>query len=567
MLQQLYIKNYALLEELRLDFTNDFIILTGETGAGKSILVDAFGLLLGDRAASEVVRTGAETARVEGIFDIFNRTDLIQRMRDLGVDVEDEQTLIITREISRSGRNRSFINGNQTTVNVLKAIGDQLADLHSQHEHQSLFSLETQRDYLDNFGNLLLLRSETAAAYKTYQSLASDLKKRKQNIQRMREQLDLYQFQLKEIDAANFYEDEEDELLQEERLLENVEVLYEHTHASYQALYADDMSIMSKMTDIREAFERITQIDPSMKETLENHHAAHVLLEEISITLQKYLSKLEFDPDRMETIRQRLNIIRGFKKRYQVATLAEIVEFGGNLRQKITEIEQADENLGTLQSETNQAQLVYSEKAIELSQKRQEASENIQQRVERVLADLGMKARFEIVVIPTPEHKGSVLWNDKSYAGDETGMDRVEFMLSANVGEDLAPLIKVASGGEISRTMLALKSVMAEIDPVPTLIFDEIDTGISGRIADAVGEKLQNLASSHQVICITHLPQIAAKGTVHYSVRKVETDGRTKTIIEKLTPQARIEEIAMLMGGDGEISRQHARELLNKTIT
>jgi len=564
MLQHLRIKNYALLEDLNIDFSEGLTILTGETGAGKSILIDAFGLLLGDRASTEVIRTGADSARVEGVFDIFGRADLRQILEDTGIETGEDHTVVITREISKTGRNRCFINGNPITLNVLRAIGDRLANLHSQHEHQSLFAVEIQRDYLDQFGHLMALREQVGIAYRAYQQAIRDVKQHQKRVEQMQSQIDIYEFQLNEIDNAGFYAGEEAELVQEEQFLENVETLYEHANNAYQTLYQGDGSLMNLAPTVHAALEKIGAIDPNMQEATEHAESLTVLIEELSLTLQKYLGKLEFDPQRMEEIRRRLAVIRGFKKRYRVSSVDELLAYADDLREKLENIKHNEDRLTELQAALTQAQKTYSALVIELSQKRQTTAETIQTRVETVLRELGMNARFQINVSQEAQSSGAVIHGNQTFTGDATGMDKIEFMLSANVGEDLAPLAKVASGGEISRTMLALKSVMAEIDPVPTFIFDEIDTGISGRIGEVVGEKLKALATSHQVICITHLPQIAAKGTVHFSVQKIESGGRTKTEIRRLNLEERIEEIAKIMGGETirEVTRQHARELL-----
>lgn len=563
MLQQLKIKNYALLENLNIHFDGGLTILTGETGAGKSILVGALGLILGDRAFTEVIRTGEDVARVEGAFDISENAKVKKVLEEIGLENDDE-LLFIAREVHRNGKNKCFINGSLVTLSMLNRVGDYLVDMHGQHAHQSLLILETQRDFIDAFGNLFDDRKDVKRCYQDYQQTKNKLKKFKSENEKLKEQLDLYQFQLNEIEAANLYEEEQEELSQELNILENIELLFENSNYVFQNIYEKEGAVYDVVSNCIEKLEEIAEIDSNLKETFEHLQNSQIVLQEVSFFLQKYVNKLSFDPHRLEEIRLRQSVLRRLEKKYK-RRIPDIIDLGKSLKDKIESVENFDEKVSDLENLLNQKRLALSEKAIELSEKRKTVSRKIETLIKKELKDLSLEnARFNIAIENEELKNGVVRKGEKYFWCDETGMDKIEFRFSANVGEELASLVKVASGGEISRFMLAMKSIMANMDRIPTLIFDEIDTGIGGKTAENVGNKLKNLSHFHQVIAITHLPQIASKGKYHFSVRKEISNGRTKTNIDELNKTERIREIARMLGGEKEITLKHAEELLNE---
>ncbi len=566
MLKNLLIKNYALIEEISVDFSTGLTIITGETGAGKSILIDALGLLLGERASTEMIRTGAEKAIVEGVFLVKGIKQVADILRGSENDITEE--IIIRRELNTKGQSRCFVNDSPVSVSLLKEIGDVLVDLHGQHEHQSLLRPETHIDFLDDFGGY---EKDTVSYQTVFRSLA-ELTARKRELQNQEDQLkakkSLYDFQIKEIDAVNPQPGEEDQLESELKILENTEKLSELTNGIHQLLYEDEVSVRDSLIKARKMLEQLAEIDGTFHESAGEARSAEVIVEELSKQVQNYSSRIEFNPERLEKIRERLGALSLLKKKYG-GTIDLLIEFRKKIGEEFKFAENFDVELSKLEKELESLRTDCGTKANLLSQKRKEVSKKLEQAILSSIADLGIqKAKFTTIIQHRPVEKSStqlsVKVGNQLVEATSKGIDHIEFFISTNVGEDVKPLVKVASGGEVSRIMLALKGALADSDKTPLLIFDEIDTGVSGRIGQSVGLSLKKLSKHHQVIAITHLPQIAGLADSHFAVEKIETNKKTATRLRKLENDERIKEVAKLLSGSDitEAGLKSAKELM-----
>lgn len=566
MLKNLIIKNYALIEEISVDFSDGLTIITGETGAGKSILIDALGLLLGERASTEMIRTGAEKAIVEGVFLVKGIKQIADILRGSENDITEE--IIIRRELNTKGQSRCFVNDSPVSVSLLKEIGDVLVDLHGQHEHQSLLRPETHIDFLDDFGGY---EKESSSYQTVFRSLA-ELTAKKRELQNQEDQLkakkSLYDFQIKEIDAVNPQPGEEDQLESELKILENTEKLNELTNGIHKLLYEDEVSVRDSLIKARKMLEQLAEIDGTFHESVGEARSAEVIVDELSKQVQSYSSRIEFNPERLEKIRERLGALSLLKKKYG-GTIDLLIEFRKKIGEEFKFAENFDVELSKLEKELESLRADCGAKANILSQKRKDVSKKLEQAILSSIADLGIqKAKFTTVIQQRPVEKSSaqlsVKIGNQLVEATSKGVDQVEFFISTNVGEDVKPLVKVASGGEVSRIMLALKGALADSDKTPLLIFDEIDTGVSGRIGQSVGLSLKKLSKHHQVIAITHLPQIAGLADSHFAVEKIEANKKTATRLRKLETEERIREVAKLMSGAEvtEAGLKSAKELM-----
>ncbi|MEM6327474.1 MAG: DNA repair protein RecN [Bacteroidota bacterium] len=566
MLRSLYIRDYALIEELEVEFDSGLNIITGETGAGKSILLGALKLLLGERASTEALRTGAKKAIIEGVFDNANEGRLPVLLESHQIEPEPSGLLTIRREVSERG-SRAFLNDTPATLDVLREVASNTIDLHGQHEHQSLLRTETHVELLDNFGGLgglLATYRERYAALAALFHERTDLVKRKDDLARQKE---LYGFQIEEIDKTAPVVGEADELEAERRVLENAETLYESTAALYESLGESEDALYDRLVVVRNQIQDLARIDASFDETLEDVRSAEVVLKEAMQFLQDYNARIEFNPERLDEIRERLGELDYLGRKYGgtiEAVLAHREEIGAAFQLA----KDFDGAIARLDERIEEGKAALSRAAYRLSQKRHEVAERIEQMIAVELAGLGMPhARFEVRFTHQDDPDGWVRLGTegRQVAAFPAGADLVEFYITANLGEDLKPLAKTASGGEISRIMLALKTILAKSERLPILVFDEIDVGISGPIARRVGESMRGLASYHQIIAITHLPQIASLGDVHFSVAKEIADGRTKTRISQLDESERAEAVAQLLSGDAptDAALQSARELID----
>ena len=566
MLKSLFIKNYALIEEISVEFSSGLTIITGETGAGKSILIDALGLLLGERASSEMIRTGAEKAIVEGVFDVSSVKRIAEILRANETDASDE--IIVRREVTTKGTSRCFVNDSPVNVSVLKEIGDALVDLHGQHEHQSLLHAETHIDFLDAFGGYEKEIEQYNISYRALVELIGKKKALQEQENQLKAKKSLYEFQIKEIDTVDPKENEEAELEAELKILENSEKLSELTNGIYSLLYETENSVRDSLTKARKMIEQLADIDAHFSNSIDEAKSAEAIVDELSKFVQNYNSRIEFNPDRLEEIRERLGSLTLLKKKYG-GTIESLLEFRKKIGEEFKFAENFEEEISKLEKEIFVLRKEAGEKANLLTQKRKEASKKLEKAILSSIAELGIsKAKFETSITQRNgnENSNSVSINGKYFEASLTGIDAVEFFMSTNVGEEVKPLAKVASGGEVSRIMLALKSALAKSDKTPLLIFDEIDTGVSGRIGQAVGVSLKNLSKHHQVIAITHLPQIAALADTHFAIAKIESNKRTSTQLTKLEHEERVKEVAKLLSGETitEAGLRSARELMGK---
>lgn len=567
MLRSLYIRDYALIEELEVEFDSGLNIITGETGAGKSILLGALKLLLGERASTEALRTGAKKAIIEGVFDNADEGRLPSLLESHQIEPDPTGLLTIRREVSERG-SRAFLNDTPATLDVLREVAANTIDLHGQHEHQSLLRTETHVELLDNFGGLGGLVStyrERYAALAALMSERADLVKRKDDLAKQKE---LYGFQIEEIDRVAPIVGETDELEAERRVLENAETLYESTAALYESLGESDEALYDRLVVVRNQLQDLARIDASFEDTLADVRSAEVTLKEAMQFLQDYNARIEFNPERLDEIRERLGELDYLERKYG-GTIEAVMAHREEIGHAFELAANFDGAIARLDERVEEGKAALSRAAYRLSQKRHEVAERIERMIAVELAGLGMPhARFEVRFTHQDDANGWVLLGTEGrrVAAFPAGVDLVEFYISANVGEDPKALAKTASGGEISRIMLALKTILAKSERLPILVFDEIDVGISGPIARRVGESMRGLASYHQIIAITHLPQIASLGDVHFSVEKQIADGRTKTRIHKLDEAERAEAVAQLLAGTDltEAALRSARELIDK---
>ncbi len=570
MIKSLLIQDYALIEKIEVDFKSGLNIITGETGAGKSILIDAMGLLLGERASSEVIRKGAEKSVVEGIFEL----DKNKRVKTLLSENELEELpeLIIRREISSKGSNRCFVNDSPVALNIIKDLGDLLVDLHGQHEHQSLLRKETHINFLDGFGNNEELLRTYKWLYSSLNKMIAELKEIKDKDAAYRGKRDVLEFQMKEIDAVSPQLGEEENLQSELKILENSEKLLGLTNIIYERLYESENSVQDTLSKIKNDLTELAKIDPSFKESDSECETALTLINDISDDIRKYKAKIEIEPDQVEATRERLGAINLLKKKYG-GSIESLLELRKKIGEEFKAADNYSESIQNLEKKIKAVRENASTAAEKLSKERIKISKNVKKGIELILAELGIpNARFEVRISQKElnENDGdSLRVNNKNYAYDSNGCDEVEFFISTNTGEDVKPLARVASGGEVSRIMLALKSVLAKSDKLPLLIFDEIDSGISGNIAQKVGQALKSLASFHQIIAITHLPQIAAFSDHHYAVEKKTVEDRVVSSIRKLDDRGKIIEVAKLLSGEKvtDASIKSAKELIELKIS
>jgi DNA repair protein RecN (Recombination protein N) len=564
MLKSFEVKNYALIEHIKVEFGEGLNIITGETGAGKSILIDAMGLLLGVRASSEVIRKGAEKAVVEGIFNVSGNNKIKTLLLENEIDFSDE--MILRREISMKGTNRCFANDTPVNLSVIKDIGDLLVDLHGQHEHQSLLNTETHIDYLDQFEDYSKLLEEYFELYSKLISKNRELKSLKEKESSLKEKKDFYSFQIKEIDAVSPEADEEGKLNEQLNVLENFEKLTELTTEAYNIIYESENSVHDSAVKIKNLLSKLNDIDKSFGESLSEAESALAQIKDISSFIERYKDKVDLDPDEIEGIRERLGAINLLKKKYG-GSVKSILEYRKKIGEEFEFAENFVDKIKSLEKELKDLRILAGAAAEKISKKRELVSSKVKSEIENSLKELGIpKPEFRTHVSKSEtDSDDSILIKNKKYNYYRSGIDKVEFFVSTNAGEDPKPLVKVASGGEVSRIMLSLKSVFAKSDKLPLLIFDEIDVGVSGRIAQKVGNTLKKLSKSHQIIAITHLPQIAGLADHHFAIEKIERDDRVSSSIQKLNVKERITEVAKLLSGEKitEASLKSAKELID----
>ena len=563
MLKTLRIKNFALIEEAEIQFELGLNIITGETGAGKSILLGALSMILGERATTDNIRSGAERSVIEGTFTIKNNHGLHSLLQDNDIEVPDNE-ILIRREISLKGQNRCFVNDTLITTSLLKSIGDLLVDLHGQHDHQSLLHQEIHVDILDAYGRLESVTSEVKQSFKQIGESKNRIGELESQRQTYLEKRELFQHQLKEIKDISPEINEDTRLIQEEKIFSNSEKLFELTKKIYDALYDTEGSIVDILGETYHAFEEISKVDERLNDIISQFITAKITLEEVSRWVGDYHQKITFEPERLEEIRMRIAAIQRLKKKY--GSIDEILAKKVQIEEAINISDNFDFELNKLRKQLDEEIGNYVKLCAALTAQRRKFALELDKKVVIEMRNLGMEHalfKTEIRYIENPE--GFITVNGVHVDASSTGLDFVEFMISTNLGESPKPLVKVASGGEVSRIMLSLKSALAGSDQIPTLVFDEIDVGISGRIAQSVGKSLYHLAQSHQTICITHLPQIASFSQSHYSVEKNFSKNKTVTSINKLSQEDKIREVAKLLGGEQvtEVTLKNARELVS----
>ena len=564
-LVSLKISNFAIINNIDIEFTNGFTVMTGETGAGKSIIVDALGLALGEKATPAMIRSGAETAEIECQF-----LDLELVHPVFGFLAENQiptlnQTLTLRRELNINGRSRAWINNTPCTINILKTVGDLLVDLHGQHDHQSLLREENHIQFLDAFGGYRELLEKVHDSYLNLQHLHAKLtlliEKQKLN----QEKRELWEFQLSEINKIDPHEGEYEELLKEKSILENVEKINLIAEELKQILYqGDENTIYQQLLTAIKKLASLTNITPDFSEELSRLEETQFLVQEIANHLATYTDNLRFDPNRLEIVNKRLYNLQQLMKKYR-ATLPEVLVHKEQIQRNLSEDDGLDVEISKNAREFEKQRLEYEKIALELSECRKYQAELFEDQIVAALARLGITdSQFRVRIEHPVDSAGWVQLGQQRIRGDDYGIDQIAFEISTNPGEPIRPLVNIVSGGEVSRIMLAMKSILAGKDHIPVVIFDEIDTGISGKIAQVVGNELKSLAAVRQVICITHLPQIAGLGEHHFRVYKVSDNGRNYTRITKLSAEERVEEIATLIGGISvtDTTRQQARELM-----
>lgn len=552
MLVELTVENYAVVDRLRVRFHAGLNLLTGETGSGKSIVVDALGLLFGGRASAEMIRSGEERARVTGIFEVRDSTKLRALLEPAGFEIEDGE-LLIEREVLAGGKSRAFVASRPATVALLRDLAPYLGDIHGQHDQQLLFSAETQREMLDAFAGAHKLLAETSESYRALRQVESELAVMERGEQEKLRLLDLWQFQRREIESLRLESGEDTALENERRVLQNLGRIVETAGAAYAALYEspESATVLAKLA--AKKLDELTRIDAALGEIRETLKPAEIALTEASYALRDYLSSLEANPGRLEEIESRLAAIDKAKRKYG-ATVEEVLGYLAQVTSDMDAVEHAGERMEALRAERGKLGSQYEALAAGLSARRKETAGKLGKRVETELASLAMeRAVFQIAV--------------RAAAASASGKDAVEFLVSPNLGEEPKAIEKIASGGEISRIALALKTCVG-LPPrggsVRTLVFDEVDAGIGGGVAEGVGRRLKKLAAANQVLCVTHLAQIACFADHHYVVEKREQKGRTVVAVAELDAEARTREIGRMLSGQKLTSEalKHAERLI-----
>jgi DNA repair protein RecN (Recombination protein N) len=553
LLNEISIRNFAIIEALSVTFEKGLTVLTGETGAGKSIIIDAIHLLVGGRGSAEFVRHGEDKAVIEGLFQLDDpKHPCYRKTSEFGIEIEDGM-VVLRRDISKSGKSVCRVNGKLVTISTLREIGSTLIDIHGQHEHQELMDETRHLSLLDQFGGNKISNAlaEYQGIYKSYESTLKKLKNLSENEQQMAHRLDLIQFQMEEIQSAQLKVNEDEELFEERRKLSNFERIYDSLQTGYNGLQGEQKGldwIGMVMGHLQDAAE----LDPAYKEIAENVSNSFYMLEDAARSLRNEMDFMEYDPQRLNEIEDRLNEINGLKRKYG-KTVEEVLEYAAKIEEEIETLQNKETHIDKLQKEVAALKKDLLVEAEELSRLRKKAALHLTKLIHKELKELYMeKTVFEVRFSSEPD---GFLKN---------GIDRAEFYISTNPGEPVKPLSKIASGGELSRIMLALKSIFSKHQGVTSIIFDEVDTGVSGRVAQAIAEKIHHVSVNSQVLCISHLPQVAAMADTHLFIAKNIKDGRTKTTVKPLTDDEKIKEIGRMISGVEitDLTKEHAKELL-----
>lgn len=599
MLTELRVRDFAIIDSLNIEFANGFNVVTGETGAGKSIIVDSVSLLLGDKADPGFVRAGAERALIEGVFQLDDsiRRDVDALLSEMGLESDEPGQLLLGREVRLNGRSLCRVNGRAVGQNVLRELGELLVDVHGQSEHLSLLRVKEHVNLLDRYAGLWELRTSVSDKVAELRGARREIQQLIDSSRERARRVDMLKFQLEEIRSAKLKPNEETALAEEHTRLANAETLAMYADEAYNVLYEssrDQSAALDQIAQAARAIANLARFDKQFEEYAKSLSEATAIVTEIARTLQDYREGIEFNPRRLQQVEDRLSQIKKLKRKYG-DTVEAILAFAEQAEHELNLIENSAERIEALQAAEGRLSDELAKLAVALSSKRQRAAGELGAQVERELQDLRMSgARFAVSITQEEDESGievreigdwtlrveikernlesrplnheSPISNHQSppIRFDATGIDRVEFMIAPNVGEGLKPLAKTASGGETARLMLALKTVLSRADQTPSLIFDEIDQGIGGRVGASVGHKLWALTGSHQVMCITHLPQMASFGDAHFKVEKVARDDRTVTIVRRLTADERLDELAQMLGTTGKTGRQGAEQLIKE---
>ena len=565
MLKELSIRNFAIIDDLQIGFSDGLTILSGETGAGKSIILNAVNLLLGSRAATDLVRRGAESAELEAFFEIAASSRVANIMTEH--DYAPSEGLLVRRIIARNDANRVYLNGRMATIQLLNTITENLASISGQHAHQLLLKEEQHLYILDQFGGLLPLREAVGEHFQKIRAVLNKLTELNAIAERQADHMELLTFQHKEITTANPLLGEDEDLEQERKRLKNAETLFQTVYNSIESLYSAPGSVIEKLMAVNKELTKISQIDALLKPSAQSLSDATYQIEDLIEGLRNYLNSIQMDDQQLEAVEERLDTLNKLKRKYG-GTLEAVIAKSKSIEQELAGVENVVEQIKETETQANALHTRLKELALKLSRKRKKAAKGFSAKVMDQLSTLKMaKTKFSVALQPTPADEKTdphLTIDDQMIM--ETGIDRATFLIAPNVGEALKALTSIASGGELSRVILALKALLAKSDSVETVVFDEVDSGIGGGVAEAVGKKLATLAKHHQVICITHLPQIAKFGKQHFRISKNVSSGRTRTSIQLLNDKDRYKEIARMLGGEKITQKTlaHARELLEQ---
>lgn len=563
-LTKLYIKDFAIIDELEINFKPGFTVITGETGAGKSIIINAINLTLGEQANISMIRSGAKNALIECEFQLDTNPRLENYFSNKEIPLNGN--LNIKRKLYQSGHSKAWINGRSVNIGDLKFPGNLLIDLHGQHHHQALLNEENHLPYLDNYGDYQQLLQQVEQAWQKLSNLLESKNLLIEKHKTLEEKKDLWQFQYDEIEKVAPEEGEYEKLKREKSLLENAEKIFRLASDLVGQLYENENSFYNNLDEALDKLQELNNIQDDFTEYLGQLSDVKFLLQELSNSLSNFSDDIDIDPNRLETVNERLYELDKLIKKYG-EDLDEVIEYKNKIEQQLEKDEGLQFEIEKIDEKIERARDNYSEAAVKLSNKRQKCAKLFSNKLDQALEQLGIKgAEFKVEIKQEQSDRGQARIDGQRYLADRRGIDQVRFLIRTNPGEPIMPLTSIVSGGEVSRIMLAIKSILAEKDRTPILIFDEIDTGISGKIGRIVGEEVKKLADSHQILCITHLGQIAGLGDDHLAVRKVTTEKRNKTKIFRLSYEERVNEIATLIGGRNitTSAKAQAKELLNK---
>jgi DNA repair protein RecN (Recombination protein N) len=563
MLRLIRIRNLALIRELEIEFGRGLNLLTGETGSGKSILVDALGLLLGARSSQEMIRSDCDAAVLEGVFEIGASDAVLQMIEESGFEAEDG-TLIIRREMTSAGRNRAFINGNLATLTQLKTIGERLADIHGQQDQRTLLDLSTHLEWLDYFGGNTALLKEVRESFRRMKEIARELESLENDEQERLRRTDILQFQIEEIRNVNPGQNEKEELEREQNILSNREKILSLATEIYSTLYESESSILSGINQLDRRMEELERFDGNWIPHRENLQESRYKLEDLAFTARDYAASSDFSSERLEQVNQRLYALEKLTKKYGTSC-SDVLEYLDRCSRELEDLLSYSESTERLSVQFKQESGNYRQLAETLSEKRRKDAARLEKEIRKEFTALAMD-RMEMRVQFHPRNETEMKGLLPGCYGLD-GMDHVEFFIAPNKGEEIRPLTRIASGGELSRLMLSIKSLCGNEEEDRTLVFDEVDTGIGGRVAEAVGRRLRAISEDNQVLCVTHLPQIAAFAHCHFSVYKEVVNGRTETFVKALNESEQIQELSRMLGGETitQNTRRYALEIRERS--